>query len=205
LSSLTHSKNTPLVDDLKRESGERTFPIWILFNPKHPVVLQYIWKLVLAEIQDKLYRELHTRIDNSNIYIRNAVSNSKIVPNAVNWWDSELITEIALFREMVIEHQPKILITFGAFPFEFVRRVYGLKPEKGPKYWCTANLGNEFGKAIESFDVTRTNRIPLLRRVADSDKFMEDHSNFENYYQYVGTKIAEKIIENKDSLNIWIN
>ncbi|OLN28864.1 hypothetical protein [Desulfosporosinus metallidurans] len=204
MSSLTHNKNTPLVEKMKRESGERTFPIWLLFNPKHPVVRHYIWTLVLTEIQDKLYRELHTRIDTTNIYIRNAVSDSRIVPNTVTWWGAELTTEIAVFREIVIEHQPKILISFGSFPFEFVRRVYGIKPEKGPKYWCTSNLGDEFGKSIEDFDVTKTNRIPLLRRVVESDKFIEDQRYFENYYHYVGTKIAEKIIENKDSLNIWI-
>lgn len=204
LSSLTLDKKTPLVERTKRESGERTFPIWLLFNPKHPVVRHYIWALVLAEIQDKLYRELHTRIDTTNIYIRNAVRDSTIVPNTVTWWDAELTTEIALFREIVTEHQPKILISFGSFPFEFVRRVYEIKPEKGPKYWCTSNLGDEFGKSIEDFDVNKTNRIPLLRRVVESDKFIEDQRHFENYYHYVGTKIAEKIIENKDNLNIWI-
>lgn len=204
MASLTLDKNALLVEKTKRESGERTFPIWLLFNPKHPVVRHYIWTLVLAEIQDKLYREIQTRIETSNIYIRNAVSDSRIVPNTVNWWDTELSAEIALFRKIIIEHQPKILISFGAFPYEFVRRAYEIKPEKGPKYWCASNLGDEFVRSIEAFDVTKTNKIPLLRRVVDCDKFIEGHTNFENYYHYVGTRIAEKIIENKDSLNIWI-
>lgn len=202
--NLTRTKDTPLVNKMDREWGERTFPIWLLFNPKHPVVRHYIWTLVLAEIQDKLYRELHTRIDTTNIYIRNAVSDSGIVPNTVNWWGSEVATEIAQFREIISEYPPKILISFGSFPFEFVRRVYKLKPEKGPKYWCTSMLGDEFEKAIETFDINNTNRIPLLRRVGDSDKFIDDHNYYKNYYHYVGTKIAEKLIENKDNFNIWI-
>jgi len=188
-----------------KELEEKTSPIWLLFNPKHPAVRHYIWTPVLAVIQDKVYRELRTRIDNSKIFIRNAVSDSKIVPNTLNWWDSKVATEIKQFRTMALEHEPKILISFGAFPFEFVRRVYAIKPEKGPKFWGTANLGDEFGKSIENFDIDKTNIVPLLRRVVASDKFIEGPCYSENYFQYVGTKLAEKIIENKDGLNIWMD
>jgi len=204
LFSLTHTRNTPVDEKMNREWGERSSPIWLLFNPKHPVVLHHIWKLVLAEIQNKLFIELQTRMDASKIYIRNAVNDSRIVPNTVRWWDAELCTEITQFREITSENKPKILISFGSFPFEFVRRVYRIKPEKGPKYWCTSNLGDEFRKSIENFDINHTNLIPILRRVTESNKFIENCVNFEDYYQYVGTKIAEMIIANKDCLNIWI-
>lgn len=212
LSSLTLDKGIPVVQKvkMKRETGERSYPIWLLFNPKHPAVRHYIWTPVLAEIQDKVYRELRTRIDTTNIYIRNAVSNSGIVPNTLNWWGTDVANEIELLREIVLEHQPKLLITFGAFPFEFVRRVYEIKPEKGPKAWGTSNLGDEFGKAIDTFDINKTNRIPLLRRVIESDKFIEDDTHFcgkdvDSYFHFVGTKIAERIIEYKDCLDIWID
>ena len=190
---------------IKRESGERSYPIWLVVNPKHPAVRHNIWTPVLAEIQDKVYRAIHTRIETSNLYIRNAVCDSSIVPNTLNWWGAEVAQEIETFREIVLENQPKIIISFGAFPFEFLRRVYEVKPDKGPKFWGTYNLGDEFGRSIENFDINKTNRIPLLRRVISSGKFIEDHNYFgENYFQYVGTKIAEKIIENKDNLKIWI-
>ena len=206
MSSSTLNKYTPLVDKLKRESGERTFPIWLLFNPKHPVVSHYIWTPVLTEIQDMVYRELHTRINTSAIYFRNVVSDSAIVPRTANWWGAQAGTEIERFREIVLEHNPKILISFGAFPFEFVRRAYRIKPEKGPKSWGNSNLGDEFTKSIESFDINDTNRIPLLRHMASSGKYKENQNQnyFENYIHYVGTKIAAKIIENKNSLDIWI-
>lgn len=201
---------------IKRETGEKSYPIWLLFNPKHPAIRHYIWTPVLAEIQDKVYRELHTRINTTNLYIRNVVSNSGIVPNTLNWWGTEVSNEIELLRELVNEHQPKMLISFGAFPFEFVRRVYDIKPEKGPKAWGTSNLGDEFARSMKTFDISRTNRIPLLRRVVDSSKFIEEDSDFrkedddryfeevDNYFHFVGSKIAEKIIEHKDSLDIWI-
>ena len=194
---------------MERESGERAYPIWLLVNPKHPAVRHNIWSPVLNEIQDRVYREIHTRIDTTNIFIRNAVNDCRIVPNTLNWWGAEVANEIELFRGIVLEHKPKILISFGAFPFEFVRRVYEIKPEKGPKYWGTSNLGDEFGRSIENFDINKTNRIPLLRRVITNDNYIEAHNCFgrkdgKNYYYEVATKIAEKIIENKDSLDIWI-
>jgi len=218
MSGLTLDKETSVAEKngTKRETGERSYPIWLLFNPKHPAVRHYIWTPVLAEIQDKVYRALHTRIDTSNIYVRNVVSDSGIVPNTLNWWGTEVSQEIGLLREIVKEHQPKLLISFGAFPFEFVRRVYEIKPEKGPKAWGTSNLGDEFARAMGTFDIGKTNRIPLLRRVIDSTKFIEDNNHFrrseedysfedvDNYFRFVGTKIAEKIIEHKDHLDIWI-
>ncbi|MDR3586566.1 MAG: hypothetical protein P4L59_14825 [Desulfosporosinus sp.] len=194
---------------MMRESGDKAYPIWLLVNPKHPAVRHNIWSPVLDAIQDKVYREIHTRIDTTNIFIRNAVSDYRIVPYTLNWWEAEIAKEIEVFREIVLEHKPRILISFGAFPFEFLRRVFGIKPEKGPKYWSTANLEIEFNNSIENFDINETNRIPLLRRILASDNFMEAHNCFgqkdgEDYYYNVGKRIAEKIIENKDRLNIWI-
>ena len=203
--NLTLNNHISLDTTINREAGDRAYPIWLLVNPKHPAIRHIIWTPALAEIQDKVFRETHTRIDTSNLYIRNAVCDSRIVPDTLNWWEAEVIKEIELFREIVLEHQPKILISFGAFPFEFLRRVYEIKPEKVPKYWGTSNLGDEFERSIENFDITKTNRIPLLRRVISSGKFIEDHDLIiENYFHYVGTKIAEKLIENKNSLDIWI-
>lgn len=206
MSSNAIDKYIPLVEKgKKRESGDKTYPIWLLVNPKHPAIRHNIWTPVLAEIQDKVFREIQKRVDTTHIYIRNAVSDGDIVPNTLNWWGADVAAEIELFREIVLEHKPKILISFGAFPFEFLRRVYEIKPQKGPKYWGAPYLGDEFGRSIENFDIDKTNRIPLLRRVISSGKFIEDHHYFgENYYQYVGTKIAEKLIEHKDSLKIWI-
>lgn len=194
---------------MKSEIGVRTYPIWLLVNPKYPAVRYDIWRPVLTEIQDKVYRELHLRIDTSNIYIKSAVDDIRLVPNTLNWWAKEVAKEIELFREMVHDYKPKMLITFGAFPYEFARRVNEVKPEKGPKAWSTVILRNEFEKSMETFDINQTNTIPLLRRVLETDKFTDTHdymspTDRELYFNRVGTKIAEKIIENKDTLNIWI-
>ncbi|WP_088186195.1 hypothetical protein [Desulfosporosinus sp. FKA] len=189
----------------KRDTGDKNYPIWLLVNPKYPAVRHQIWTPVLAEIQDKVYREIQTRIDTTNLYIRNAVTDSGIVPNTLNWWGVEVGEEIEMFREIVLDYKPKIIITFGAFPYEFLRRVFKIKPEKGPVYWGNAILGEEFGKGIKNFNINKTNRIPLLHRVNAGVKFVENQNYFgESYFQYVGVKIAEKIIEYKDNLDIWI-
>lgn len=197
-------------ENMKRELGSRSYPIWLIINPKYPAVRHDIWRPILDEIQDRVFRELQTRIDASNIFIRSVVGDVGIVPNTLNWWGREVAEEIEFYRGIVHEHKPKMLISFGAFPFEFVRRVYEIKPEKGPKAWSTTILKDEFERSMENFDINQTNRIPLLRRVVATDKFIGTRNflsptDSETYFQHVGNKIAEKIIENRDQLDIWIN
>lgn len=196
-------------DSMKQELGNRTYPIWLIVNPKYPAVRHDIWRPVLDEIQDRVFREFQTRIETSNIYIRSAVNDGGIVPNTLNWWGREVAKEIESYREIVQEHKPKMIISFGAFPYEFTRRAFEVKPEKGPKAWSSSILQDEFEKAIESFDINQVNRIPLLRRVLATEKLLEtrnimSQTDRETYFQHVGAKIAEKIIENKDDLDIWI-
>ena len=209
MSSLSLNNSFREGEIMKRELGKRTYPIWLIINPKYPAVRHDIWRPVLDEIQDRVFREFQTRIETSNIYIRSAVNDGGIVPNTLNWWGREVAKEIEAYREIIQEHKPKMVISFGAFPYEFTRRVFEVKPEKGPKAWSTSILQDEFEKAIENFDINQINRIPLLRRVIATEKY-EETRNFlsrtdrENYFQHVGAKIAEKIIENKDDLDIWI-
>lgn len=206
MSALARNTYIPLVD---RESGYKTCSIWLLTNPKYPAVVNDIWKHVLDEIQDKVYREIQARIDTTNIYIRSVVGDCGIVPDTLNWWGKEVVEEIRVFREILLEHNPKMLISFGAFPYEFLRRVLEIKPEKGPKYWRSSILRDEFDRSIGNFNVDQANRIPLLRRVITSDKFQETHGEFspndkEQYIKDVGSKVADLIIQNIDSFNIWI-
>ena len=194
---------------MKQESGHKSYPIWLLVNPKYSAAIYDIWTPILYEIQDKVYRKFHARIDTDNIFIKNAVSDIGIVRDDSNWWAAEVAKEEVMLRESVREYQPKILITFGIITYEFVRRVCEMRPEKGPKYWKTTNLGEEFERSIANFDINQTNRIPLPSRVHKSSKVNEESNYFswndnESYFHDIGTKIADKIIENKDSLKIWI-
>jgi len=202
LSSLVLDNDSTFIDRMKKESGDRSYPIWLLVNPKYPADIYDIWTLIMYEIQDKVYRKLHARINCRNIFIMNTVSDIGRVPNTSI--EAAVAKEIVLLRESVLKHQPKLLITFGTITNEFVRRVFVIRPENGPKYWSTSNLADEFERSIANFDISRTNWIPLIRRVTKNCKNFKDCDDCENYYHDVATKIAERIIENKDSLKIWI-
>jgi len=206
LSSLVLNNYSNTVDKMKIESGDRSCPIWLLVNPKYPADIYNIWAPIMYELQDKVYRKLHARIDSKNIFKKNVISDIGRVSNMSI--EAEVTKEIVMLRESVLEHQPKLLITFGTISNEFVRRVLDIKPENEPKYWNTSNLGDEFERSIAKFDITQTNWIPLIRRITKSGKNIKDRvkdcEDSENYYADVATKIAHIIIENKDSLRIWI-
>ena len=143
---------------------------------------------------------MHTRIDPENIFIKNTVSDIGIVPKTSNCSATEVAKEIVMLRESVLEHQPKILITFGALTYEFVKRVLETRPEEGPKYWSTTNLGDKIERSMADFDINQTNRIPipLLRRVMKKGKSVEDDEcssweESEKYLVMLGAKIADPI------------
>lgn len=190
------------VDSMMKESGDRSFPIWLLVNPKYPTDVLNIWNPIMYEIQDKVYRKLHARINSRNIYIKNAVSNIGRVSNTSN--ESEANNNIAMLKKSVSEYQPKLIITFGTITTEFVRRVLDTRPEKEPNYWSTSNLGDEFERSIANFDITQTNWIPLNRRTMRATTSIKDWEEGKGHYHDVAAKIADLFIENKDSLKIWI-
>lgn len=203
------NKYSPLVDCIMKESGEKSSPIWLLLNPKFPAVRQDIWAPILEVIQDKVYRSLHRRIDTQCIFIKNVVSDTGIVGKASNRYASDVAKEIMMLRESLLKYQPRLLFTFGSMTDELVRRLIEIRNDLGSKYWRTANLGKEFERSIAGYDIRRINRIPLPCRILKNGNFVEDRNYFtweenEDYFQYVGTKIAGRIIESKDSLRIWI-
>jgi len=202
MSSLVLKNDSPFVNTMKQESGDRSCPIWLLLNPKYPGDIYDIWALIMYEIQDKVFRKLRARINSRNIFITNAVSDIGRVSNPLI--KAEVNREIRLLRESVLEHQPKLLVSFGSIANEFVRRVLVTRPENETKFWSSSNLEDEFERSITNFDITQTNRIPLSRRVTKQGKDIRDWEGCENYYYDVATKIADRIIENKDSLEIWI-
>ncbi|MCO1602908.1 hypothetical protein [Desulfosporosinus nitroreducens] len=190
------------VDSMMKESGDRSFPIWLLVNPKYPTDVLNIWNPIMYEIQDKVYRKLHARINSRNIYIKNAISNIGRVSHTSS--EAEVNNNITMLKKSVLEYQPKLIITFGTITTEFVRRVFDVRPEKEPNHWSTSNLGYEFERSIANFDITQTNWIPLNRRTMRATTNIKDWEEGKGHYQDVATKMADLFIENKDSLEIWI-
>jgi len=212
LSNLALNKYSSLTDSIPKESGDKSHPIWLLVNPNYLTLFQVIWAPILDEIQDKIYRSLHTRIETENIYIKSTVSDIGIVPRTSNCRTAEATQEIIMLKKSVLEHRPKLLITFGAIAYELVKRVFEVKSQEGSKYWSSTNLSDEFERSIADFNIDQTNRIPipLPRQIMKISGFIEDRNyssweENETYFRNVGTKIADRIIENKDSFKICMN
>jgi hypothetical protein len=207
LSTLALNNYTPLVEKAKTESGNRASHIWLLVNPKYPSIRPDIWIPILEVIQDRVYRKLHKIIDIENIFIKNTVSDLGIVSRNSVSWSKEISQDIMALRESILEYRPKMVITFGTMIYELLNRICEVRSEKDFMYWSTTNLRHEFDRSLENFDITRINRIPLPSRIMTRGKFIEDWISWEdceNYFREIGTKIADKVIENNELLNIWI-
>lgn len=209
---------------MKIESGNKSFAIWLLgdsdperwsnlleepLDSRHPT-RHNIWTSVVDVIQDEVYRKSGTRLDSSQLYIRNAIKDVSMKPKEYQReWCEKANYKLKEFREISGIYKPKIIISFGAFSYEFARRAFGEKPEISYKYWTVKQLGEEFRRRIFQFSFDTTNILPLLHRII-VDKFIFCNSSFcgwegANYFEYVGKEIAKILNDNSKKLNIWID
>ena len=209
---------------MNKEVGDRNFQVWLLgdsnpqnwqtvlktpFDPRHPA-RHSIWTPVLEIIQDSVFRESRRRIDTSSIYIRNAIENPTGKPpsNSVDW-ETIVERELQGFQATVRTYHPPILFSFGAFAFEFARRALGEEPKRSHSYWGARRLGHDFRQRVDQFDLNNTNLLPLLHVSIARGRFIQSHEYFSNqkggnYFEFVGNRIAQRLVENGDRLKIWI-
>jgi hypothetical protein len=178
-------------------------------DPRHPI-RHNIWTSVLDVIQRCVFEKMESRIDSSNIFIRNAVGDSIDKPsdNQVDWNKPQTETELQYLQGIIHQYRPIMIISFGAFSFEFARRAL-FEPKLNYGYWTAQTLGQEFRDRINGFDIRKTNLIPLLHRSIAGGKFIQSHdyfcgSNNSNFFDYVGGQIAELLILHRYELNIWL-
>jgi hypothetical protein len=209
---------------MKRDVGDKAFPIWLLgdsnpknwqtilkypFDPRHPV-RHNIWTSITDVVQRRVFNQLNTLIRTESIYIRNAVAEPNLKANASSVeWARQLLEEISTFHELVVRHKPKVLITFGSFAYEFARRTFNEDPSHKYSYWGANKLGEEFMKSVSEFTLSKTNVFPLLHRSISGGKYIQSHEYFckapgANYFDIVGAKIAQIIIDNRNSFDIWV-
>jgi hypothetical protein len=210
---------------MEREVGQRNFPMWLIgdsnpvqwqpllrtpLDPRHPI-RHNIWTSVLDVIQDKVFRAGKLRVDTSALYIRNAVDTPEKKPNqADKEWKQVTESEIDNLRYLIEVNRPIIILCFGAFAFEFTRRALGERNLVHYGYWGARRLGIEFRQRIGYFSPNTTNLLPLLHRSIAGGKFMQSHDYFcdergLNYFEIAGSNIADKLVEYKDQLHLWIN
>jgi hypothetical protein len=207
-----------------RESGSRSSQIWLLgdsnpknwanaletpLDPRHPA-RHSIWTPILDVIQDKIYRQARLRVDTSTIFIRNAIGDpaSKPAGNVADW-SKMVFDEMEEFCLIINQFKPKFIFTFGAFSYEFTRRVFNEVPKYPYSYWGARKLGNEFRKRLDGFSPKKTNIFPLLHATIARGKFIESHEYFSdqkgaNYFEYVAQQVANIFLSHKDNLDIWI-
>lgn len=209
---------------MKEDIGQAKFPVWLIadsnpghwesileapLDPRHPV-RHNIWTAILDVVQDKVYRASRLRLDSSRLYIRNAVDNAAKRPKPTEiQWVGQVQGDIIHLRRLIDESKPVVVFCFGAFAFEFVRRAMGEEDCRKFSQWGARELGAEFRRRMETFTIGRTNIIPLLHRSISGGKFIQSHNYFcgpegGNYFERVGGNIADKLLQHKDRLPIWI-
>jgi len=209
---------------MKREVGDKGFPIWLLgdSNPRnwqhvletpldsrHPV-RHNIWTSVLETIQNRVYRAIRGRLETSSIYIRNAVADPADKPARTSvTWGAPVANEVGAFQQLLNEYQPPMVLTFGAFAFEFARRALGEKPMRAYNYWGSRRLGNEFRVRTRQLGLHAITPLPLLHRVISGGRFIQAHEYYcdrtgANYFRYVGDYIARWLLEHRDDLPVWV-
>ena len=209
---------------MEKEVGNKSFGIWLLgdsnpnnwqdilvtpLDPRHPA-RHSIWTPVLDIIQDRVFRVCKSRVDTTALYIRNAVENPSNRPpkNTIDW-NAELDRQVEELGELLQQHRPPLLLCFGAFSFEFARRALKEEPKQKSNSWGARTLGEQFKQRIDEFEPTRINALPLLHTSISRGRFIESHNYFSgqdggNYFEFVGNSIADKLIQYRTDLNIWI-
>jgi hypothetical protein len=209
---------------MRREVGDKRFPLWLLgdseperwqavldapLDPRHPI-RHNIWTPVLEVIQDRAFRVFGGRIDTSDVFIRNAVGNRSDRPLPTDaGWGPRAQAEVTALGDLIGEYGPKVILCFGAFSFEFARRALLEEPRWNYGHWGARGLGDEFRRRIGGFDCEGTTMLPMLHRTIAGGKFIQSHEYFcnkegANYFAYVGGELAEKMIQYRDKLPIWI-
>ena len=210
---------------MKRDIGNKKCPIWLLgdsapsnwenylgepFDSRHPIRHNIITS-VFDVIQDTIYRENRKRIEMSKIYIRNAVEKASIKPksNVLEWNKKELIDEMKEFKKLFDENTPRLILTFGAFSYEFINRALKRREERKYKKWGTKELGEEFRNNINLINDEEPIILPLLHRSISGGRFLQSHDYYckkpgANYFDYVGKEISKIIIREFNDSDIWI-
>ena len=199
---------------MKEFTGDPKFPIWLIgdsppeawadkldtpLDPRHPA-RHNIWTSVADPMQDRLYRQGKLRLDTSRLYIRNAMLSL----------GEQIQLSGPRLKELLDKHRPNVVLTFGASAFMIALFASGEVPQK--LYKTTKLLGEQFRSRIEKYDEHKVNIIPLLHASIARRWFLSAHRDFvgtygsmpPNYFDYVGTKLADLLLAKLHDKPIWI-
>jgi hypothetical protein len=206
---------SPVTRSLVETNVDHYYPIWLLgdspsdspsakgqnltpLDSRHPT-RHTIWTPILDVIQRHLFVESGRRLDDRELFVRNAVSNSD------HKWEKlvDRKTQIDELRERLNgRNKPLLVLCFGQFAFEFARWAQG-EQNKRPlqwKKWTVPELRKQFDLRIGEFQLGSVTLLPLLHQYV-ALQFSKSHARFSgegsNYFEYVGKEIANKVLIDK--------
>lgn len=211
--------------------GSPEFPIWLIgdsppknwhdklavpLDRRHPA-RHNIWTPVLDVIQRTVFRE-GRRLDDKQIHVRNAVESLELIdPERAQWNWEDLAPAVTKLGDLLAEHQPRLVLSFGAFACEMVyraRRTGVAVPcdDRAVRNWTTKELGAAFREGVSNFDQRGINHLPLLHVSIARRHFLSAHAHFcpasdeknPNYFEYVGSELGELLLKNMKDKQIWL-
>ena len=209
---------------VKRESENRNSAIWLIgdsspptwrasldepLDSRHPA-RHNIWTPVLEGIQRQVFLGDRRRVDDSQLYVRNAVHRQEDKPSGDAMdWESKPLEEMDEFGRLLGTYRPTLLLTFGAFAFEFARRSLAREPRRKFDCWTTEKLGAEFRRTVREFNPRELNVFPLLHVSIARGHFLTSHEHFTgknkgNYFNFVAKEIGTLLLKYKDTLDVWV-
>ena len=161
-----------------------------------------IWTPILYGIQKHIYQATAKIITNEDevFFIKNAARDIDQKPHSKSkvWNNNTAIMErLESTKQDIVAHNPKLVITFGAFAFEFMRRCYITDETTFCKEddWNVEALGKAFRKSIHENEIL----TPLLHHSISMGNWFQCHERFTtsesaNYFDYAAENLYKKII-----------
>ena len=229
---MTNPTTPPLVETI----GDLDSPIWLLgdspsaknlhlkptdknhlkpLDPRHPS-RHTIWTPILDVIQRRLFDKCGHRLDDRELFIRNAVSDpkhklekpEKLGAKIVEFRKKQ-VDEIKELRELLNrQNKPFLVLCFGQFAYACALRTQqDLIEELRPQEWKKSGilkLSKVFEARIGEVQLGKVTLLPLLHASA-ARSFQSATEHFSgkpsgkrpNYFEYAGEKIAEVLIANR--------
>jgi len=208
-------------ESLTKEQKE--FPIWLVgdsypnafvgvldgpLDPRHPT-RHTIWTPIWDALQESVYPR---RVDGEHLFICNAAKKGEL---SKDFNDVVVRDRIAVFSNLLKEHNPPMVLCFGAWAYEFARRADDSStPKHSTKYWSVPKLGDAFRESCERFQPNRITIFPLLHQTVALQwekanvRFVPENSSNgsrNNYFKYAGRELAKLLETHADFLKvIWL-
>jgi hypothetical protein len=178
-------------------------------DPRHPA-RHNIWTPIADVIQEEAYQKKGWRMDEGKIYVRNAVSSATAKPERnADAWGPETSRHLTALAALAKTERPPLIVTFGAFAFEFVRRFLGEAETRRFGHWTTKTMGEQMRRRMGEFSPDRTNILPALHATIARGRFLESHRDYcagldDNYFLHVGQQLSKVLIDHADRFDVFL-